>query len=638
MIILLLLPIIGLPVSPRLQGSPENSSSATSLGPTWTPQQKEAQRAAGKQVIADLHAAIGRRARKFVIPPGDYRFDSPGGDDFVLQDLTDFGIDAAGVTFWFSPKLGLRIRHCNRVTIRDLTIDTDPLPWLQGRISAIDPQAKTMDFVIEDGYRTPTPDELSLRRRVLFFDPNTAHEIFVPDERVTELSLLHGNLVRISRFAKNAAFTAPVFPRQPRVGDRIVINDERWNGGNVFLQDCTSNLLDHITVFASANFAFHEEGGEGGNIYRQCRLIRRPNTDRLMASRGDGFHSTLMKHGPIIENCELSSAGDDLLAIQGFFGVIVARESAHTFLVASPFGQNIEASSPLFGYSLPNGNALASAETIAVTEVRDAASLQATNNLRHRLLEIKGVRIRPLTKLTVCLVVLNRSVPWSPLDVVASDSYVGAGAIIRNNYLHDGHIRGILVKSHNTLVQNNVIQRIAHGGIVFESELYWLEGPFNSDAKIVDNRVEDVGWGAFDQKGVSVTLAAITVGNYFGDRIVPRVLTTGTQNHDIQIVNNQIVHPAAFPIWVRNSRNVVITGNNIDAPFAAGNLAQILDLSKLLAAHLTADPASMNILREPYFSILLQNVKNYNVVDNHVKSPPAFYKGTLGSARLSRKI
>jgi hypothetical protein len=598
---------------------------------------KEAQRSAGARLVQDLHAAIQNRARRFVIPPGDYRFDGPAARDFALQDLSDFEIEATGATFWFSPNLGVRIRNCRHVTLRGLTIDTDPLPWLQGRITAVDPAAKTMNVTVEDGFRVPQPGELKLRGRALFFDRETGRELYVSDDRVLELALLGENRIQVRRFSKDAAFATPVFPHSPRVGDRLVINDERWAGGNIFLQNCNSTLLDRVTILGSAGFAFHEEGGGGGNVYRGCQLIRRPQSNRLMASRGDGFHSSSMERGPIVEDCEFSSAGDDLLAVQGFFGIVLERISDRKFVIAAPFGPNMKRGSTVSGYGLPDGDERGAGVVESIEEVRDAAVLQEASGLQHRLLQAKRVHIRGLPKLTVSSVELDRSVSWQPLDVTGCYDFAGAGAIIRNNHLHDGHIRGILVKSRDAVVENNVVERMGHGGIVFEAELYWLEGPFNSGVKIRGNRVEDVGWGGLDPKGVSVTLAGITVGNYFGERLFPRMMTAGLQNHDIEITGNRIVRPAAFPIWIRNSNDVTVTGNRIEEPFAAGALPSVLNLSRLLSPYVSAGETAMDTLRTPYFSILLQNVEQMKVEKNQVVSAPAFYRKDFGSAVLPAK-
>jgi len=605
-------------------------------GSAWSDAQKTAQRQNAASVLENLRQSVSRGEHRLTIAPGDYRFDSPLARDFVLEHLSDFTVEANGATFWFDPKYGVRLRDCHRVQLKGLTIDTDPLPWLQGRITAVDPAAKTMEFEVEPGFPSPRPAAFNLRRRILFFDPETGHELFGPDARVLELAPAGDNKFQIKRFANDGPFTGPVYPHLPRAGDRLVINDETGNGGNLGLTDCSEVLIERVSIYASANFAFHEEGGDGANIYRQCRLVRRPGSSRLMASRGDAFHSTLMRHGPVVEGCEISSAGDDLLAIQGFFGIVLEVRGPRDVVVASPFGQIMQTGSTLRGYHLPDGDLVGEAEATSMSPSSDPALLAAGRALPETIGTRLHVRIRKLGGVAIAVVHLSRDLELRTLDVIGCDDFCGAGAVVRNNYLHDGHIRGILVKSHDTLVENNVVERTAHGGIAFEAELYWLEGPFNSSAKIMGNRLVDNGWGAFYAEGLGPIMPAIDVGNYFGQRLFPRMLTRGEQNRDFDIENNTIVRPAGFPIWVRNTERIKVVGNRVEEPFAAGQRGDFFDLSRLLTPGAAADSeASAAALRAPYYGVLLQNTSEAEVSRNAITGAPSWFRGPRGDITLT---
>jgi hypothetical protein len=191
-----------------------------------------------------------------------------------------------------------------------------------------------------------------------------------------------------------------------------------------------------------------------------------------------------------------------------------------------------------------------------------------------------------------------------------------------------------LVKSTDTTVEDNVVERTGHGGIVFEAELYWLEGPFNSRALIRRNHLADIGGGALDSLGISLTLAAIQVGNSFGQRMFPRMLTLGTQNTEIEITDNQVLRPVAFPIWVRNVDRAVVRGNRITAPFAGGALPGFIDMSRLLSPRAVASDRDRELLREPYYGVLLQNVSAATIGPNPVFGAPVYYKAELGTVTL----
>lgn len=513
-------------------------------------------------------------------------------------------------------------------------MDTDPLPWWQGTIVAIDDIKKTMDLALDEGYSQPETRDCTIRHRALFFDRETRHELYLLDEQTAEMSVLGGNRLRVDRFVRENAFSDRLVPRLPRTGDKLVITNDRAEGGNIRLENGSGLLLENVTVYGAASFAFHENRGKGGNTFRHCRLARRPGTNRLMAARSDGFHSSLMERGALIEDCEFSSAGDDLLAIQGFFSLIMERPGARELLVASPFGRSMKVGSTIRISRMPDGESLGQARVVAMEELSDRALVESARCLPERLAAEQHVRIRDLKDVAVFRVLLDRDMPGGLFDLVGCADYSGAGAVIRRNHVHDGHIRGILIKSDDITVEDNVVERMGHGGIVFEAELYWLEGPFNSRARIRRNQVVDVGGGALDPQGASVTIAAIQVGNYFGRRLFPRMLTGGNQNTEIEITGNRIARSVAFPIWVRNTDRVSIRENRITAPFTGGRLPEVLNLSARLSPAVSGRAADLELLREPYFAIFLQNVTSEKVEDNYVAGAPPFLRADLGIVTL----
>jgi len=51
-------------------------------------------------------------------------------------------------------------------------------------------------------------------------------------------------------------------------------------------------IFNSLSIYGSTNLAIHEQGGAGGNVYHNLKLIRRPGSNRLMVSNADGFHSS----------------------------------------------------------------------------------------------------------------------------------------------------------------------------------------------------------------------------------------------------------------------------------------------------------------------------------------------------------
>ena len=65
----------------------------------------------------------------------------------------------------------------------------------------------------------------------------------------------------------------------------------------------------NVTIYARGNMGFLETAGEGGNVYRGVKIIRKPGSAGLMALNADGFHSSGVGVGPALEESEISFTG-----------------------------------------------------------------------------------------------------------------------------------------------------------------------------------------------------------------------------------------------------------------------------------------------------------------------------------------
>lgn len=604
---------------------PEQAA-ATGTGPVFTEAEKSEQRAAANRLLASLVQSIGAREKSFVVPPGDYRFDQ--GRGFTLRRLEDAEIEATGATFWFGPNNGVVLEQCRNVKLRGLTIDSDPLPWTQAVVEEIEPKAQTMVIRLEPGYAVPEGDQLARPSRVLFFDGATRRELPVFDDQATLLEPLGEGRLKIAKFASARVFRNPVPGRPVRTGDLVALFIMYGGGSNIALSDCEGVRLENITNHAASAFAYHETKGKGGNQYIGCKLTRRPGTNRLMASRADCFHSYLMEKGPLIENCEFSHSGDDLINIHGFFGLILEIVSPKECIVASPYGAIFAVGSKLHICD-PEATAMPrEATVVSVEPIRDPALLAEAKALPDALLKEQQLRVRDLGDVHVARVVFEEEVPLVKYDVVSCPDHGGRGAIVRKNHLHDGHIRGILLKSHDVLVEGNRIARTGNGGIVLDPEFYWLEGPFCRNIRVQNNSLVENGRASFDLAGFGVSHAAIQVGAHFGKRMFPRTLVSGILNEDIQITGNRIERPAGFGIMVMNTRRAVITDNTISSPFAAGEMPAFYDFSRMPDAAANLTPEQRTALKSPADAIFLYRSEDVTLKGNIVENAPAFFKTT----------
>ena len=116
----------------------------------------------GEAIHKTIQAAIDSGSpAEVVLGAGTYRVEAAGprGYCFPIQNARNLVIRGEGrdtkliVT---NPACGVfSLVLCQKITLRDLTIDYDPLPFCQGKIRAIDVEAGWFDLEIDDGYATP---------------------------------------------------------------------------------------------------------------------------------------------------------------------------------------------------------------------------------------------------------------------------------------------------------------------------------------------------------------------------------------------------------------------------------------------------------------------------------------------------
>ena len=601
---------------------PPGQGSGTGPGPIFSDDEKDLQRAAARTLLVSLRQELADGKKVITVPPGDYRFDRGAG--VLIQKAEEVEIEATGATFWFGPDRGVVLEKCRQVKLRGLTIDSDPLPWTQGVIESIDRPSKEIVFRIDPGYSLLQGKQLTQAGRILFFDGESRRELPVFDDQALAFEDLGERRYKITRFSTARVFTSPVPGRPVQVGDRVAFFIMYGGGANVELRGCEGVTLEKVTNHAASSFAFSETDGPGGNQYLGCRLIRRPGTDRLMASRADCFHSYLMEKGPRIEGCEFSHSGDDLVNIHGFFGLVVRAISPQEAIVVSPFGKILGAGSQI-KICDPEVSTQPREATVRTAEpVQDPEILAEVKALPAALLANQGLRIRDLSGCQVARVGVEGKAGWQPYEVVSSPDRCGRGAVLRNNHLHDGHIRGILLKSHDILVQENRVERTGHGGIVVEPEFFWLEGPFAKNIRIRGNTLVRNGWASLDQSGFGVTHAAIHSGCAFGRRMFPRTLGEGIVNEDIEITGNRIEEPAGYAIMVMNTRRATVTDNRITAPFAAGEQPTFFDFSRLPRKAELLSEEQREALRAPRDAIFVFGSEEITLRGNTVEKPPAF--------------
>lgn len=497
------------------------------------------------QAFIDAKLVAGEK--RIVIPPGRYRVAAKQGTHLRFKGLSDIAIVADGVELVATSTCRIAVfEDCTNVSLRGLTVDFDPLPFTQGRITALAPDKSWVEFEILDGY-----PENDLHERIEIYDPATGRLRRETAGWEPELERLGDRRYRATK--RHYRFQPALDTEQ--VGDILVTNNSfpAKAGGHAFdLGRCRNLLLEDISLYGSNCFGFIEHDCDG-SIYRRCRIDRRsPEHDpvpravpRMRSLNADAFHSVGAAKGPTIEACTAKFQGDDCVNIHGTYHLITAVDGPR-LRIAVLGRPTIEPGDPVefLPFTGPRpADAVATAIEADPTPITDAEKdrirpVSMNDRNKQRLLD-GNVAFFTLT--------LDREVSLPPLSTVCSGNRVGNGFVVRGCDFGFNRSRGILIKASRGQVVGNTISHGWMAAVLVAPEYWWFEAASASDVEIRDNTI------------VGCRRTAIEVVAQGGDG---KPLPAGA-HRDITITGNRIIDSAWPNIFVTSTSDLSIADNDL---------------------------------------------------------------------------
>ena len=253
----------------------------------------------------DLQGFIDGRLKagehRIIVPPGRYRVTPRHGTHLLLKDLADTEIVADGVEMVCTQTCrALVFENCRNVRFRGLAIDFDPLPFTEGRIVAMAPDKRWVEFEVFQGY-----PERQVQERIEIYDPATRRLRRETAGWSKEIESLGNHRYRATK-PKWYRFQKDWDTEQ--VGDILVTAHSFPDGAvghAVTSERCQRLKLEDITLYAASTFGFVEHESDG-NTYLRCKIDRRDPADdpvkrgfpRMRSLNADAFHSGGGRSGP----------------------------------------------------------------------------------------------------------------------------------------------------------------------------------------------------------------------------------------------------------------------------------------------------------------------------------------------------
>ena len=408
--------------------------------------------------------AAGLPARLF-IPAGQYRLDGQWGNGHLhLLNQKDLIIEGEpGAVLILPRKLGIMdIKDCRNIQLRNLTIDFRPVAFSQGKVTAVDFKANTVDVIVHPGYEDPTASAYTAADFYRLWIMNSQTGLVKHDQRkdvtVKGVRALGGGVYRFkvaevitsSNNLVDPGDLCAIIPRnngpqKPRIpGVSKVSGFRSFNSQFITLAD--------MRVFGAQHYFFMPLDKTDGLKILRTSFERMPGTDRLACNLADGITGHDLARAPYIESCRIAATYDDCTHFASAWRTILSVDN-NKLLVS-------HADPALY----PVGGMVAIGDLNTMT-IRDygvivsAATVSLEDTLKVRL---------TLDRTLSGVVAMGHQGAGKTADALYSLAFGCSGQVVRNSFLGLNRANGIRLRAPNAIIENNVFALHAGSAVARE--------------------------------------------------------------------------------------------------------------------------------------------------------------------------
>ncbi len=255
-----------------------------------------------------------------------------GHGRLLLREASHVTIDGHGAMLVVRPpNRALGLYRSRDITVRNLTVDYSPLPYIQGTITRIDNANAWLEFRPQAGYGLPVAGDATLyvdgrNEDAVTFNRET-RKFHHAHSRISGVTALGDGTFRVTYRAKRftAAQAGDFFAMKHRWGARIPWRLESTDDParrNESISDPDASLsivqsdrvrIENIRSLAAPGMTLNARG---------CRelvidgLVIARVADRLVAGNSDGIHIKGTESPPVIRNCRIEGTMDDSIHVK----------------------------------------------------------------------------------------------------------------------------------------------------------------------------------------------------------------------------------------------------------------------------------------------------------------------------------
>lgn len=470
------------------------------------------------------------------------------GRSFSLDGLKDTVIDGAGaLLLQTDPTQGIfYLKNCERVIVRDLFIDYDPLPFTQGNIQRIQADPPQIDFAIAEGF--PSLDDSQ-------FLNGQRTNVCVPLDPGIPGRLRDG--ARNFFLYKTAEKLSDGVYRLPLIGLERGWDHDLSVGGRftafarndipiASFEGCRQITMQGITTFASG-------GGQYTGTYNDCINILGCNAlikpGRWKGGNADVIHIYGSRGGgPWVEDCVFEGIGDDVVCIYNGRPVFIRQIISPKELILGSVQMKAKASGDIKGDFTP----------LKKEQVQQGEHLVFLNPQTGKLVGESDVeRINIATG----QVVLKQ--PIQPEGLTAGsekentqvyNTSIGGNFVVRNNQISNSRRYGMFLKAADGLVEGNRIDGVSASGIYISDEPAWPEGLQAARLVIRNNEIVNCGFDELFHTNPCQAQISIYAQNVKRNP----VLDDPNFHHDITLEGNKIKNWSKLGFYLSNVTRLTV--------------------------------------------------------------------------------
>jgi hypothetical protein len=502
----------------------------------------------------------------------------------VMNRTHDLTLDGNGAKLIMTKYImAINVYDCTRTRLTNMTFDYDPLPFSQGEIVKVDPQAKTWDIKIDAGFPWDGAFLETVRKGgAIFFHLMDVRQRMVKEgsyePSVSKIEVIGDRLLRVTDRSK--LFVSAVAPGDVlAIGPWAIFADPKiiaeypkkyssfytiyhWQHSVIHMVNTEACQTDHLT-FHAGPAALYEFAGKGGNHHFNNTVTPGPRPegaahDRQVSMLLDVFESVSTEKGPLVENWFIERSGDDAIVLFGMYNKIVDSPASGTVLV-TPVFRNVLGE----GDQVEIRNIDDSVKGVArVTRLRSVnrPELAEMNRKLHEVC----THPFPWTPETFLELTLDKNIPSQPGDRIIALNRRCQGTVIRNNRIRGLRANGMRINGADVLIENNDIEHATMSGIKLSLDrenVLWAATCEN--IVIRGNRIKSTGLLPIRDTaavGMHAGIQQMLIGNGNNNR---RFFSPYISARNITIENNLIENSAQYGILCANASQVVIRNNDI---------------------------------------------------------------------------